>query len=115
MPMDRSELMNVINAGRSSAFNVYEIGRNIAPDDPIGPLFRNRTLNSTLFFKIMERDDSHYNAISTVRTVIYFPYNLANVYEGGDSALFDDPSRSEEHTSALQSLMRTSYAVFCLQ
>src|SRR3546814_9935827 len=24
-------------------------------------------------------------------------------------------SRSEEHTSALQSLMRTSYAVFCLQ
>src|SRR3546814_9301403 len=25
------------------------------------------------------------------------------------------PSRSEEHTSELQSLMRTSYAVFCLQ
>src|SRR3546814_6617403 len=25
------------------------------------------------------------------------------------------PGRSEEHTSELQSLMRTSYAVFCLQ
>src|SRR3546814_2051057 len=25
-----------------------------------------------------------------------------------------DPSRSEEHTSELQSLMRISYAVFCL-
>src|SRR3546814_3278302 len=25
------------------------------------------------------------------------------------------PPRSEEHTSALQSLMRTSYAVFCLK
>src|SRR3546814_10239596 len=25
------------------------------------------------------------------------------------------PTRSEEHTSELQSLMRTSYAVFCLQ
>src|SRR3546814_2702307 len=25
-----------------------------------------------------------------------------------------DPARSEEHTSELQSLMRTSYAVFCL-
>src|SRR3546814_6043403 len=25
------------------------------------------------------------------------------------------PSRSEEHTSELQSLMRTSYAVFCLK
>src|SRR3546814_4300636 len=27
----------------------------------------------------------------------------------------DDPRRSEEHTSELQSLMRISYAVFCLQ
>src|SRR3546814_1887990 len=26
-----------------------------------------------------------------------------------------DPCRSEEHTSELQSLMRTSYAVFCLK
>src|SRR3546814_7565471 len=31
--------------------------------------------------------------------------------ELGDSA----PERSEEHTSELQSLMRISYAVFCLQ
>src|SRR3546814_5962028 len=28
--------------------------------------------------------------------------------------LFADPVRSEEHTSELQSLMRLSYAVFCL-
>src|SRR3546814_7305835 len=27
----------------------------------------------------------------------------------------DDPPRSEEHTSELQSLMRISYAVFCLK
>src|SRR3546814_4989637 len=27
----------------------------------------------------------------------------------------DEPMRSEEHTSELQSLMRTSYAVFCLK
>src|SRR3546814_8035038 len=32
--------------------------------------------------------------------------------EGGDS---DAADRSEEHTSELQSLMRTSYAVFCLK
>src|SRR3546814_4767017 len=31
-----------------------------------------------------------------------------------DEAVFADP-RSEEHTSELQSLMRISYAVFCLQ
>src|SRR3546814_2278100 len=28
---------------------------------------------------------------------------------------FDPPARSEEHTSELQSLMRISYAVFCLK
>src|SRR3546814_5343078 len=36
----------------------------------------------------------------------------------GDQVTLDDPfdhhSRSEEHTSELQSLMRTSYAVLCL-
>src|SRR3546814_2123229 len=38
--------------------------------------------------------------------------------EGGDgfrSIRIDDEERSEEHTSELQSLMRISYAVFCLQ
>src|SRR3546814_9233001 len=30
-------------------------------------------------------------------------------------ALADGPARSEEHTSELQSLMRISYAVFCLK
>src|SRR3546814_9293316 len=32
-----------------------------------------------------------------------------------DLAALADASRSEEHTSELQSLMRISYAVFCLQ
>src|SRR3546814_3986593 len=31
------------------------------------------------------------------------------------TAAMDIPDRSEEHTSELQSLMRISYAVFCLQ
>src|SRR3546814_8464340 len=34
--------------------------------------------------------------------------------EGGDTRR-DDHLRSEEHTSELQSLMRNSYAVFCLK
>src|SRR3546814_10200575 len=33
----------------------------------------------------------------------------------GSSAAATGTSRSEEHTSELQSLMRNSYAVFCLQ
>src|SRR3546814_8310522 len=35
------------------------------------------------------------------------PHNIHN--------LAADPARSEEHTSELQSLMRISYAVFCLK
>src|SRR3546814_6711424 len=42
-----------------------------------------------------------------------------NAYVGADSAtvtaLVPGPVRSEEHTSELQSLMRISYAVFCLK
>src|SRR3546814_3241601 len=34
---------------------------------------------------------------------------------GAIAAVRAAPVRSEEHTSQLQSLMRTSYAVFCLQ
>jgi hypothetical protein len=92
MPMDRGSLSKVINAGRSTAFNVYDIGRRIPADDPVGKLFRNKTLNETMFFKILERNATQYNTVSTVQTLMYFPYNLANVYEGGDSVLFDDPS-----------------------
>src|SRR3546814_4124853 len=33
----------------------------------------------------------------------------------GDAARHQRPARSEEHTSELQSLMRTAYAVFCLK
>src|SRR3546814_3002954 len=44
---------------------------------------------------------------------------LANLYrhwlEVGVDARSVDWLRSEEHTSELQSLMRTSYAVFCLK
>src|SRR3546814_3748679 len=36
-------------------------------------------------------------------------------YEAGETAGFIGALRSEEHTSELQSLMRTSFAVFCLQ
>src|SRR3546814_10730281 len=48
------------------------------------------------------------------------PYWTAVEYDGDSTgwssyeAYLDDMQRSEEHTSELQSLMRTSYAVFCL-
>src|SRR3546814_3124912 len=38
-----------------------------------------------------------------------------DVLVGGRRAVRHDAARSEEHTSELQSLMRISYAVFCLK
>src|SRR3546814_5937585 len=41
---------------------------------------------------------------------------LAGPYpQSPDQGVYATPMRSEEHTSELQSLMRISYAVFCLQ
>src|SRR3546814_2588766 len=52
-------------------------------------------------------------------TVEEASFDLAERYELGDEAEGLDiswaPTRSEEHTSELQSLMRISYAVFCLK
>src|SRR3546814_7262267 len=51
----------------------------------------------------------------------YFRRSEGNVrggddYHGGEGPLtVSDQERSEEHTSELQSLMRISYAVFCLK
>src|SRR3546814_6581865 len=40
---------------------------------------------------------------------------VTNAHEYGNGAVIFTRSKSEEHTSELQSLMRTSYAVFCLK
>src|SRR3546814_8778429 len=45
-------------------------------------------------------------------------YAPGTVHDGTEGELYDldqDPLRSEEHTSELQSLLRISYAVFCLK
>src|SRR3546814_1414786 len=44
-----------------------------------------------------------------------YPLYLANVAKRPNQDLEVTDKRSEEHTSELQSLMRSSYAVFCLK
>src|SRR3546814_3715378 len=60
----------------------------------------------------------------STRTDTLFPYTTLFRSQGTDDPYFCDthtdelktgPPRSEEHTSELQSLMRISYAVFCLK
>src|SRR3546814_4424421 len=46
-----------------------------------------------------------------LRVTVPTPLRSALVHRGGGQGL----ARSEEHTSELQSLMRISYAVFCLK
>src|SRR3546814_6114182 len=43
------------------------------------------------------------------------PRDSRHPRSGADAELWPDRQRSEEHTSELQSLMRISYAVFCLK
>src|SRR3546814_5738106 len=52
-------------------------------------------------------------AIGIERGVDPFPAN--GEHAGGGAREIPDQARSEEHTSELQSLMRISYAVFCLK
>src|SRR3546814_8172292 len=50
-----------------------------------------------------------------MRTFSGVPVGLVGARIGIHWALAGSAARSEEHTSALQSLMRISYAVFCLK
>src|SRR3546814_5324744 len=55
---------------------------------------------------------------SGIGLVVHRPCDLADAFEAFEIALVghaEQSLRSEEHTSELQSLMRISYAVFCLK
>src|SRR3546814_10222907 len=47
--------------------------------------------------------------------MVYATEELFDIHDRMPVILHPDEHRSEEHTSELQSLMRTSYAVFCLK
>src|SRR3546814_7627432 len=65
---------------------------------------------TTLFRSIPDYDGPLARQIERQRTEIRMP-----VIEGDELARREATRRSEEHTSELQSLMRISYAVFCLK
>ena len=103
MSMNRQQLARAIDVGRASTLNCFEttkdiasIAATIADDDPFGPMFRNRYLNDSIIFKVVDsvliRGKRQYG----VETLVYFPYNHDNIYEGGDSILISDPRRAEK-------------------
>lgn len=103
MSMNRQQLARAIDVGRSSTLNCFEttkdiagIAATIADDDPLGPLFRNRFLNESIIFKVVDSVVVRGKRKYGVETMVYFPYNHQNIYEGGDSILVSDPRRSEK-------------------
>src|SRR3546814_3735428 len=68
----------------------------------------------TLTYLGAERSTPNYNVMGVAKAALeasvrYLAFDL------GPAGVRANAIRSEEHTSELQSLMRTSYAVFCLK
>src|SRR3546814_2887282 len=67
---------------------------------------------------VADKGDTAWMMVSTVLVLMMILPGLALFYGGltrTKNMLSTMTQRSEEHTSELQSLMRTSYAVFCLK
>ncbi|MEX2617435.1 MAG: hypothetical protein WD767_15185 [Alphaproteobacteria bacterium] len=88
--MDRSQLRNMIESGRSVALDCYAIGRSIPPDDSVGRLFRNDVLNKSVLIKRYEKALPTARQSMIVNTLVYFPYDFDNPYDGGESLSFSD-------------------------
>jgi hypothetical protein len=100
--MDRQTLNRTLDAGRASTLNCFVTTADIAAmsadvrdNDTIGPLFRNKYLNNCIILKIIALVRQNQRRIYKPDTLLYFPYNAKNIYEGGDSVLFSDAKRDE--------------------
>lgn len=90
--MDRSQLRNMIDSGRAIALDCHAIGQSIPDEDPIGKLFKTRVMNDSVLLKRYEPARKTARQPVVVTTVVYFPYDSKNVYEGGESLDFNDAS-----------------------
>src|SRR3546814_6132006 len=63
----------------------------------------------------VEIEGVEYTAETAPQLVLNEPYLAFDTLDERDERLAAQSNRSEEHTSELQSLMRISYAVFCLK
>src|SRR3546814_3823194 len=64
-------------------------------------------------FSVRVDENAHFNSLVLRRAMCLLMSNTAK--ETTNTAPHNSSPRSEEHTSELQSLMRISYAVFCLK
>jgi len=101
--MDRQTLARMLDAGRTSTLNCFAttvdiaaMGAKVPEGDPVGPLFRNKYLNDCIVLKVITTMRRKHQRSHQTDTLIYFPYNAANIYEGGDSVLYSAPNRAAQ-------------------
>src|SRR3546814_3101925 len=89
-----------------------------APLFPYTTLFRSRALgilDDLDVLAVHDRDTGIRRAEVDTDYLTHFSSSLRSADPLGSPVWQRCPARSEEHTSELQSLMRISYAVFCLK
>lgn len=101
--MDRQTLARMLDAGRASTLDCFAttvdiaaMGAKVPDGDRIGPLFRNKYLNHCIVLKVITTARRNRQRVHHTDTLIYFPYNASNIYEGGDSVLYSDPNRDAQ-------------------
>ncbi len=80
----------MIESGRAIALDCYAIGKSIAADDPVGMLFKTDIMNKSVLMKRYEPALPTARQPVVVNTLVYFPYDFENPYDGGESLLFND-------------------------
>src|SRR3546814_4877954 len=97
-------MLRFIQRSRALGFPVKEVAELLA-------LWRDRSRSSAQVKELaLHRIADIDTKIAELKSIRHTLTDLAARCHGDDR-----PDRSEEHTSELQSLMRTSYAVFCLK
>ncbi|MBL4721757.1 MAG: hypothetical protein JKY20_11585 [Alphaproteobacteria bacterium] len=79
----------MIESGRAIALDCYAIGKSIEADEPIGKLFSTDIMNKSILMKRYEPALSTARQDILINTVVYFPYDFDNPYDGGESIDFN--------------------------
>lgn len=87
--MERSQLRNMIDSGRAIAMDCHAISCVVPDDDPIGKMFKTSLMNNAVLMQRYEPAPEKAQQAVKVSTVVYFPYDLDNVYDGGESLDFN--------------------------
>ena len=93
--MNRTPLRNLIYSGRAIAMDCHAIEREIDPEDKPGPLFQTDISNKTVILKRYANSGKARLSDAVVGTIVYFPYDTDNPYEGGESVNFSAPGFQE--------------------